>query len=197
MTGRRKWLKAAIIAAGIAAAGCICFVIFAGRFLAVSDNIGDADAIVVLSGESSGSREETGVRLYREGCANLIIMSGGLVGWRTTHASIMKEHAVYMGVPEENVVVEGRSETTYQNAVHTREIVKERGIHSILIVTSSYHMKRSLYIFRKVFRGTGVELYWCSSGVPYFTPSGWWRSDKGIKVVGMEYLKFIWYLLRY
>lgn len=125
-----------------------------------------ADAIVVLGGAvrpqqyprpwvdvlESGDRPLHGAQLYLQGKAPLIILSGGGVNWygeSSPEADDMAEILDAMGVPSSAVVLERESLTTYENAVKTKEILDERGIEQILLVTSAVHMPRSLWIFKK------------------------------------------------
>jgi uncharacterized SAM-binding protein YcdF (DUF218 family) len=54
-----------------------------------------------------------------------------------------------MGVPESAIVQEPQALNTYQNAVYTHQILEDRNIDRVLLVTSAIHMPRSLMVFRK------------------------------------------------
>ena len=58
----------------------------------------------------------------------------------------MKRLALRLGVPEDAIVVEDRSRTTYENAVGVKRIL---GHASILLVTSASHVPRAVGLFRK------------------------------------------------
>ncbi len=132
------------------------------------------DAIVVLGGGAAGKgslrpanelspsstqRTICGVDLYTKGFAPRIIFAGGdasIFGEAPQEGVEMQRLALQLGVPEEATIVEGRSRTTYENAVETKQIV---GNGSILIVTSAYHIPRALSLFRK--QGLDVTPYPC------------------------------------
>jgi uncharacterized SAM-binding protein YcdF (DUF218 family) len=59
----------------------------------------------------------------------------------------MYELLQVMGIPAAAIVQEGKSRDTYQNAVYTAQILKERGIRRILLVTSAFHMRRAQALF--------------------------------------------------
>jgi uncharacterized SAM-binding protein YcdF (DUF218 family) len=61
----------------------------------------------------------------------------------------MAEILKTLGVPSSAILQDPTSLNTYQNAVNVRQIMKERGIRRILLVTSAMHMPRSLQIFRR------------------------------------------------
>ena len=125
-----------------------------------------ADAIVVLGGATKsafpprpavdlseeGDRVLYGAQLYREGKAPLVIASGGRVDWRgggPSESGDMAEVLETLGVPTSAILQDPSSLNTYQNAVNVRQIMKERGIQRVLLVTSAMHMPRSLLIFQR------------------------------------------------
>jgi uncharacterized SAM-binding protein YcdF (DUF218 family) len=53
----------------------------------------------------------------------------------------------WMGVPEEAIWQQGRSHNTYEDALYSAEILREKGVRRILLVTSAWHMPRSVKLF--------------------------------------------------
>jgi len=122
------------------------------------------DAIVVLGGGAVGkgtlrpsdqlsglSLERTicGADLFAQGLAPRLLLTGGeatIFGPGPIEAVEMKRLALRLGVPEDAIVVEDRSRTTYENAVGVKGIL---GHASILLVTSASHVPRAVGLFRK------------------------------------------------
>jgi uncharacterized SAM-binding protein YcdF (DUF218 family) len=131
---------------------------FAPRAMSV---IGNADAIVLLGGgmrgdtrmgtlpdlNQRGDRLIYAVALYKAGKAPVIVLSGGGVEGARPEAQQMEDLLVVMGVPAQRIVLENQSRDTHDNAVFTAQMLKASGIHRILLVTSAYHMRRSLALF--------------------------------------------------
>ena len=161
-----------------------------GQFLIVREELKPADVIIVLAGERE-ERVEYGVWLYQQGYAPQIIMSGGPVVWHVTAAEIMKEQAVFLGVPAEDILVEERSTTTKENAEFTKDLMVAEGFGSAILVTSPYHSRRASRIFHRVF---GQDMEIISVPVPdsRFGVDEWWTRDKDTRQVVSEYLKMIW-----
>ncbi|MGB9783407.1 MAG: YdcF family protein [Moorellaceae bacterium] len=167
------------------------------RWLVVEDNaLQPADVIIVLSGEQ-GERVETAVKLYKQGFAPRLLMTGGPVEWNVAAADIMAWQAESLGVPPQDIVLERRASSTYENAVYTLEILKQKGWRSAIVVTSPYHLRRTRFIFEKVFAGSNIRLSFYGAENPWLVPEEWWRQDRGIEVVGIEYFKLLWYWVRY
>lgn len=155
-----------------------------------------SDVIIVLSGEQ-GERVETAVKLYTQGFAPCLLMTGGPVEWNVAAAEIMAWQAESLGVPPQDIVLERKATSTYENALYTLKILKEKGWRSAIVVTSPYHLRRTRFIFEKVFAGSNIHLSFYGAENPWLVPEEWWRQDRGIEVVGMEYFKLVWYFIRY
>lgn len=54
-----------------------------------------------------------------------------------------------LGIPKERMIMERRSRNTYENALFTKALVNPKPGERWLLVTSAYHMPRSVGIFRK------------------------------------------------
>jgi len=64
-----------------------------------------------------------------------------------TPAEDMAEILASLDVPPEAMIIEDRSRNTYENALYAKELLEERGISKILLVTSAMHMPRSVALF--------------------------------------------------
>jgi uncharacterized SAM-binding protein YcdF (DUF218 family) len=54
-----------------------------------------------------------------------------------------------LGIERERLILENKSRNTYENAVFTREMVQPKPGDTWLLVTSAFHMPRSMALFRK------------------------------------------------
>lgn len=129
-----------------------------------------AEAIVVLGGGTkpqvpprpwidvmeAGDRPIHGARLYRDGKAPLVILSGGRIFWQgggDPESADMAKLVEALGVPKSAIVQDPTSLNTRENAVNVKQILESRRINRILLVTSAMHMPRSIQIFQKL----GIE----------------------------------------
>lgn len=126
-------------------------------------DVRSADVIVLLGGGIvEGAADLTGdsapspdmmcrlvdtVRLQRQ-TGKPVIVAGGKVEDGPSEASVVKRFLVEFGVPAEAVILDERSRDTVENARYSARIMKERGFRQALIVTSGYHLRRSLLLFR-------------------------------------------------
>ena len=81
-----------------------------------------------------------------------LICSGGATGENNpeehTEAGLMKDYLVRTcGIDADRILIDESAMTTLENAVNTFAILKEQGIETITVVTSSYHQKRALLLY--------------------------------------------------
>lgn len=123
-----------------------------------------AEAIVVLGGSTASnrpnwfepydrnatvSRVDTAARLYHAGRAPLVIVSGAALDGSVAESQIMANALRQQGVPDDAIVQESNSLTTYENALYTARLLNDRKLDRVLIVTSALHMPRAMGVFRK------------------------------------------------
>ena len=129
------------------------------------DEIPTAEVAVVLGGgtdpalaprssveiNSAGDRVLYAAELYRQGYAKSLLLTGGEITWQTGgYSSPAEDMAIVLeaiGVPREALWLETQSLNTYENAVYSGEMLAERGINDILLVTSALHMPRAVALF--------------------------------------------------
>jgi len=115
----------------------------------------DVDCILILGAGIWGDRPspmlqdrlDEGIKLYNEGIAPKIIMSGdhGREGY--DEVNIMKEYAIEKGVPSEDIFMDHAGFSTYESIYRAKEIFD---VDNVLIVTQEYHIYRALYIANKL-----------------------------------------------
>jgi len=97
-------------------------------------------------------RLEHARELYEKYPASVILLSGyGRDNPPIAEAEAMKKHLLECEVPDEGVLLEPRSTITLENAYYSREIIDEKRIRSLCVVTNAFHMHRSKGIFEWVF----------------------------------------------
>lgn len=139
-----------------------------------------ADAIVVVSGGDTSSRTQTGINLYENGWAPKLIFSGAAYDKSgPSNAEVMQRQALEQGVPAADISIDRLSENTAENAKNTASILRSEQRKKVIVVTSRYHMKRTLLEFRAnapqvEFRGhpAAADNQW--SVWWWTTPYGWY-----------------------
>ena len=115
----------------------------------------DVDCILILGAGIWGDkpspmlqdRLDEGIKLYKEGIASKIIMSGDHGREEYDEVNIMKEYAIEQGVPSEDIFMDHAGFSTYESIYRAKEIFDA---DNIVIVTQEYHLYRALYIADKL-----------------------------------------------
>ena len=69
-------------------------------------------------------------------------------GSKLTEAQGMRVYLVSKGIPKEHIFLENRSTSTYENLIFSRDVARENGLKSYLIITHEYHAPRALDMAR-------------------------------------------------
>ena len=125
------------------------------------------DAVIILGGYSgwnemhhvvsfnhSTDRVMEGLRLYHTGSARKIILSGGsglLLKPEEKESIWMKDYLIKLKVKPEDILLEGESKNTHENAQYTAEMIHDEfgGQGKFLLITSAFHMNRAHGCFIK------------------------------------------------
>ncbi|PFO04949.1 hypothetical protein COJ85_10640 [Bacillus sp. AFS076308] len=158
----------------------LIFLFFAGRFLVINEKPKTVDVIVVLSGGEG--RLEKGKELYESGYARKMIVSNGL-------ADNLWGRAVTI-LPRSSLILEAKSDSTYESAVYVKKIMEKYHYHSAIIVSSDFHMRRVKYNFSRVYSDTKDTLIYVSS-VSSYDPKNWWKDKLNVGITISEYVKII------
>ncbi|MCB0401039.1 MAG: YdcF family protein [Flavobacteriales bacterium] len=160
-------------------AAAICFYFFSNAFLtdefvrlyeertaSYSELNETYDVVIVLGGFSNDDPEQdqiqfhsasdrllAGLKLYQTGRAKKLMISSGagqIMKPDEKEALYLNEFLLEIGIPGEDLIIEGESKNTHENAVMSAEILKERYPDGkYLLVTSAFHMPRAKRCFEK------------------------------------------------
>ncbi len=115
----------------------------------INENAPDLNGEGQLTSESL-PRAVDAFRLYKIE-KKPIILSGGRVYGKKPEAEIAKKFLISLGVDEKDIIIEENSRDTYENALLVKEILKNKGLEKIVLITSAFHMKRSVQLFKRHF----------------------------------------------
>ena len=203
---RRVILRIAVAIALLAFVAAVMLLRGAGRYLVVNHALERADAIVVLGG-ARVDRWLEAVDLYREGWAPHIVLSPGRIerselrlreaGIRfPAEAELIRDAMVQMKVaPDAIVILPTSVDNTAQEATSVRQAALAAGWHRLIVVTSNYHTRRSLFAFERELQGTSIEIRMRATRYDIATPDRWWTSRGDFRWVTSELQKLLAYKL--
>ncbi|WP_076440982.1 MULTISPECIES: YdcF family protein [unclassified Bosea (in: a-proteobacteria)] len=142
------------------------------------------DAIVVVTGGSQRVGDAIGL-LGADRGARLLI-SG--VNEKTSREELARLNPAARDLLACCVDLDYRARNTIGNAIETRRWVRQHRFQSLLVVTSNYHMPRTLAEFAHAM--PGVRLVAHPVVTDQLDSTGWWRRWATVKVLVPEYVKF-------
>jgi uncharacterized SAM-binding protein YcdF (DUF218 family) len=150
----------------------------------------NADGIVVLTGGTS--RVADALELLAAGRGKRLLISGVNPG--TTTSDIAHQAAGYDKLLKCCVDLDYSAINTLGNAVETRRWAIDRGFHSLVIVTSSYHMPRALAEISHQLPDVTLIPFPVVSDRLRLEP--WWSNGATTRLVLSEYFKDLYAHLR-
>ena len=175
-----------------------------------------ADAVLVLSGMMGGFETEegyvtewgdpdrffVGVQLVKMGKADRLIFTRGKMPWSESppEGELLKQKALEMGIFPEQILLTSIVSNTAEESAAVKDLMAERQLNKIILVTSSFHLPRAKLLFDQVgvetypyptdFKVASREITWL-----HFIPSAdaLRNTSSGIR----EYLGRIYYWLKY
>jgi uncharacterized SAM-binding protein YcdF (DUF218 family) len=143
------------------------------------------DAIVVVTGGSQ--RVDDAIGLLGAERGSRLLISG--VNEKTSREELAKLIPSARELLACCVDLDYRARNTIGNAIEARRWVRQHGFRSLLIVTSNYHMPRTLAEFAHAM--PDLRLVPHPVVTDQIDTSGWWSHWATVKVLAPEYVKYL------
>lgn len=172
-----------IVAAGLLVAG---FFVFVSTIpMAEPESKISGDGIVVLTG--GADRLADALALLADGRAKRLLISG--VNPDTSEAQLARLHPQSKRLFDCCVDLGFRALNTAGNALETRQWVRRHGFQAVIVVTSGWHMRRSLLeLERSIPEVILVPYPVIASGAD---EDNWWLKPGNMRLLIGEYVKYL------
>ena len=149
------------------------------------------DAIVAVSGGDTSARTDEAVHLYKQGWADVLIFSGAAQDKSCpSNAAVMRTDAIDAGVPASAISIEEQGETTRQNADKTQQLLEEKDVKTVILVTSAYHQRRAGLEFSERSAGKVTIINHPVASDNQWS-SWWWLTPGGWYLAVSEFVKIL------
>jgi len=179
---RRAAVFAGFAAVAFAAFGFVAFVASLERFEQVPR--GRTDGIVALTGGSQ--RIGDAIDLLARGYAGRLLITG--VNEHTSKGEIARLNPGQRRLFDCCVDLDYRARNTIGNAIETQRWAEANRFRSLIVVTSNYHMPRTLIELDQALPGVSKVPY---SVVTTATADAWWRNPSAARLLLSEYAKLV------
>lgn len=168
-------------------------------FEGLNDNGASVDCIIVLgSMKAAKYRVPAAAKAFFSGRSEKIMLCGGKTrnfsGESMAEADNMYQKALELGVPEASLIVERNSQNTIENILcsllELQRAMWLNQVKSVLLVTTTYHMRRSLHIARYLFP-SHITVYPCPADDTTTKRDNWMNTPEGIGRAKAEALNII------
>lgn len=175
----------------------------------------DADVYILLGGgiipKSAGgnvpayganTRIMKTAQFYNKYPKKVYISGGSPLQNKESESSVYKRELVALGVPAENIVVEEKSRNTKENAEYIRKMMEKAKEEKAVLITSAFHMPRSVQTFDKgngglIFYPAPCDFMAKSEIENFFDYIPEYTNFKKLGLLLKEYIGTVYYKVRY
>ena len=172
-------------------------------FQGLEDSGNDVDCIIVLGSiKAARYRVPVAVDAYKAGRSTKLMLCGGKMrdfpAGKSTEAEHMYSIALELGIPKEDLILENSSQNTIENILFALTELQRtfwlNNVHSVLLVTTTYHMRRSLSIARYLFP-EHIRVIPCPANDTNTRRDNWMNTPEGIERAKKEAMKIVDHVL--
>ena len=158
-----------------------------GHWFVVDEAPQPSDAIVMLGDDNfKGDRAAQAAQLFKAGWAPRVVASGRGLRPYAGIAELEAHDLQSDGVPEANIIRFNHSASdTHEECVFIGQLVAQKKWAKIIVVTSTYHTRRSRYICDRSLP-PGTQLRMSAARDSEFDPDNWWKSRLGMRILFHE-----------
>ena len=171
-------------------------------FKDIYDTKESVDCIIVLgSVKAAKYRVPAALEAYNSDRAGKIMMCGGVLRdfgeEKCTEAEHMRNTALRSGVPDESIILENTSSNTVENIrfalIELEKAFSTEKVSKVLLVTTAYHMRRSLAIARRFFP-KHIDIIPCPVNDTNTRRDNWMNTQAGIERAKGEAMNIVNYV---
>ena len=168
------------------------------------ERAGKADAVILEgSGIITAKAVEVGLNLLSSGRANFFVLvnheiEGEEIFAIPDYPLLVANNLEALGLKKkqfEIITAFGKHPITLTEAETVLSQISKKGIRSAILVTESFHTRRSYWAYKRTGSYFGIEIIPCPY-FPKYQKEMWWQQMEGIRDFYEESYKFIYYLLR-
>jgi uncharacterized SAM-binding protein YcdF (DUF218 family) len=167
------------------------FLATSGRFLVVNQ-LQRADVIVVLAGETD-RRPSRGLELLSQNYASRMLLDVPAAArvYDSTMLQLAQKYVQSLPNGQSIIICPIVGLSTKTEAQDVAGCLQKTGAHNILLVTSDYHTRRALSIFRHELPGHPV--YVAAAYDPQQFGEAWWKQRQWAKLNFNEWVRLVWW----
>lgn len=175
---------------------------FAG-FLIVESEFEQVEYAFVLSGNAF-DRGNKAAELYHQGKVVTFVCTGANIsndikslGLDTLESDLTRLQLLKNGVPETQIINFPIGTSTMEESDFILSYCRENHIVELVVVSSKFHTRRIHQVFTDKFAEQGIGVFILGASSSMYIEEEWWGNEYGLIALNNEYLKQLYYLMKY
>ncbi len=174
-----------------------------GNYLVAEDKAELTESCFVLGGNSF-ERGSQAIVLSNKYPEQKFVATGGnysyqILAFDTTmyEAELTKHFMVKRGVRIDKIEILTGSTSTLEESEEILAYCKRHGIKRISVLSSAFHLRRVRKVFEKKFMKENIQVLFLAAPDRTFDSNNWWKDEEGLITCNNEYIKLLYYFLKY
>ncbi|MCZ2355246.1 MAG: YdcF family protein [Bacteroidia bacterium] len=174
-----------------------------GNLIVETKDLKPSDAIIVFSG-SPLDRGNEAAKLWKRHFSETIICTGEnipndfkVLGINLQECELTQSQLIRQGVDSSKIQLIRKGTSTFEEIDAIREYCQNKNLKNIILVSSNFHTRRINKYIRPKLEDIGVTVQIHGAPASNFEEELWWTKEDGMIFVNNEYMKLLYYWLKY
>jgi len=175
-----------------------------GNYLICEDEVEQVDVLVVLGG-GSFDRGNEAARLFKAGFAKQIVCLGENIPsvFKALNLSYSESEVTRINLIKNNKIPRARIEllekgtSTKEEADYVIQYCLDNNVKQAIVLSSKFHTRRVKSVYKPLFEANGIDLIIRGAPSSIYSEDEWWKTEEGLIMVNNEYVKSVYYCLKY
>jgi uncharacterized SAM-binding protein YcdF (DUF218 family) len=174
-----------------------------GNYLVAVDPLEKTEMCFVLGGNSY-ERGISAIKVFEQFPDQPFATTGGNYPYQILcldtmmfEAELTKHWMVSQGIPATQIDTLTSAHSTMDESHEILQFCQQRGIKKITIISSSFHMRRVRWVFEEKFEEAGIQIVFHGAAAVDYDQNNWWQNEEGLIMANNEFVKLLYYLVKY
>lgn len=174
-----------------------------GSWLVAEDELQQVEVLFILSGGPFDRGLEAS-KVYKGGYAPVVVCTGELVpqdvfalGYIHTEGEISRIMMTNNGVPDSVITIIDKGTSTQEESEIIYQYCQQNNISKAMVVSTKFHTRRVKQVFKKRFKDSETQIIIHGAPAAAYEEEAWWQNEHGLIALNNEYMKILYYWVKY
>lgn len=174
-----------------------------GHWLIYEDDLTHVNTAFVLSGGPFDRGLEAS-KVYGKGLMDTVVCTGESIpqdlfalGMHYTEGQISKVMMTNNGVPDTRIKLVEKGTSTQEESEIILDYARQNGLDTVMVISTKFHTRRIKRVFKQKFKDAGIVVLIHGAPASAYDEEQWWASEYGLIALNNEYIKILYYWLKY